>query len=367
LVQETVDGALRHHAAPAAEMGAHPAISAEARALLASLERAAPADSALDSLAASIVELGPPAESPSAPPEASADAQARPLPAKAAPPIRLGPCPLRVIAMVQVYNERRFLAGCIEHLVEQGIGVYVIDNESTDDTLEIAERYLNRGVIGIETLARGDCFALRAQCERQQELATSLDADWLIHHDADEIRASPKVGQTLAEAIAELDQEGFNAVNFLEFAFVPTREFPDHDHPRFAQTMRWYYPFLPTFPHRCNAWRQQDVPVDLVTSAGHSVTFPGLRMAPRSLYMRHYLYLSREHAIEKYVRQSFADDEVRDGWFGWRSRLREEMIELPSVTSLRHFVADHLLDPAEPLERHLLAELVPPAVAVPGA
>ncbi len=73
--------------------------------------------------------------------------------------------------MLQVYNERRFLPGCIEHLREQGIEVYVIDNESTDDTLEIAQRYLGRGVIGIESLPRAGCFALRVQCKRQEELA----------------------------------------------------------------------------------------------------------------------------------------------------------------------------------------------------
>ena len=243
----------------------------------------------------------------------------------------------------------------------------MIDNESTDRTLEIAQRYLGNGVIGIETLPRQDCFALREQCRRQEELAMTLDADWLIHHDADEIRVSPKRGQTLAEAIAEFDAAGHNAVNFLEFAFVATREFPDHDHPRFAQTMRWYYPFLPHFPHRCNAWKRQAGAIDLVSTAGHKVSFPGLNMAPSSLYMRHYLYISRQHAIEKFVQRRFAEDEVADGWFGWRAGLRTEMIELPSVSQLRPYIADHLLDPSEPLERHLLDQRVAATPAAPRA
>jgi glycosyltransferase involved in cell wall biosynthesis len=247
------------------------------------------------------------------------------------------------------------------------VDVYVIDNESTDETVEITERYLGNGVIGIETLPRADCFALRVQCARQEELAETLDADWLIHYDADEIRASPKRGQTLAEAIAEFDEAGYNAVNFIEFAFVPTREFPDHDHPHFQRTMRWYYPFVPRYPHRCNAWKRQDGPVDLKSDAGHTVQFPGLNMAPTSLYMRHYLYISMQHALDKFVQRQFADDEVADGWFGWRSRLREEMIELPSITELRYFVADHLLDASEPLTRHMLEAHVPAPSAAAGA
>ena len=353
-IQEAVDKQLRHQAVSRARLGSDPAMSPEARELFELLERAGRSpgrtipstddrgragNGALDVLAAQIVELGPPRES-----AVPAGVTRR----------HLGPRPPRVVAMLQVFNERRFLAGCIEHLSEQGIGVYVIDNESTDETLEIAQRYLGKGVIGIETLRRDDCFALRVQCRRQEELAMTLDADWLIHHDADEIRVSRKRGQTVAEAIAEYDRAGFNAVNFLEFTFVATREFPDHDHPGFARTMRWYYPFLPRLAHRCNAWKRQDQPVDLTTHAGHTVAFAGLRMAPDSLYMRHYLFISRQHAIEKFVQRRFAQDELADGWFKWRAHLRPELIKLPSVNELRPYLADHLLDPSEPLTRHVL-------------
>ncbi len=259
--------------------------------------------------------------------------------------------------MVQVYNEQRFIASCIEHLHGQGVEVYVIDNESTDETLVIAEGYMGRGVIGIETLAREDTFALRVQCARQEELAQTLDADWLIHHDADEIRVSPKQGQSLADAIAEYDAAGFNAINFLEFTFLPTRESPDHDHPDFQKTMRWYYPFLPRFPHRLNAWKRQDAPVELLVG-GHVVSFPGLRMPPSSLYMRHYMYLSEQHAHEKFVGRRYHADEVEKGWHRWRANVRPEHIQLPYERQLRRYEADHLLDPTNPLKHHLLDDLV---------
>jgi len=264
---------------------------------------------------------------------------------------------VRIVAMIQTYNEQRFIAGCIEHLYEQGVEVYVIDNESTDDTRAIAERYLGRGVAGIETLARKDCFELEAQCARQEELAQTLDADWFIHHDADEIRVSPKLGQTLAEAISEFDAAGYNAVNFLEFTFVPTRESPDHDHPDFQKTMRHYYPLLPVFPHRLNAWKRQDARVKL-GPAGHRVEFPGLKMAPESLYMRHYQFLSAEHARQKYVARRFSTAETDSGFHGWRARIKPEQIVLPSERDLRRYEGDHLLDPSNPLKHELLGESV---------
>ena len=102
----------------------------------------------------------------------------------------------------------------------------------------------------------------------------------------------------------------------MEFSFVPTRESPVHDHADFLQTMRWYYPFLPSPPNRLNAWKQQDARVELAWSGGHQVRFPRLRMYPKSFPMRHYLFLSLAHAAEKYIGRSYDPGEVATGWTG---------------------------------------------------
>jgi len=250
--------------------------------------------------------------------------------------------------MLQTYNEQRFIGDCLDHLSEHGICAYLVDNESTDDTVAIAERRLGKSLIGIETLERDGHFALRSQLRRKEELAQSLDADWLIHLDADEFRVSPDRGRSLAQAIAEIDEAGFNAINFLEFTFVPTREAPDHDHPDYLKTMRSYYPVLPRFPNRLNAWKRQDGPVELTYSGGHTVRFPGLRMAPRSMYARHYLFLSLQYASRKFGPQRYAPEEIESGWHRWRARQTPATIELPSERELRTYTADHLLDPSDP-------------------
>jgi glycosyltransferase involved in cell wall biosynthesis len=258
---------------------------------------------------------------------------------------------VKIVAMLQTYNEQRFIGDCLDHLAEQGISVYLVDNESTDDTVAIAESRLGRNLIGIETLPRDGHFALRSQLQRKEELAQSLDADWLIHQDADEFRVSPDRGYTLARAIEEIDEAGFNAVNFLEFLFVPTREAPDHEHPNYLQTMRSYYPVLPRFPHRLNAWKRQDGPIELNHSGGHKVRFPGLQMAPRSLYARHYLFLSVQYAGRKFGPERYAPDELEQGWHLWRARQTPATLQLPYARDMRTYVADHLLDPSDPYER----------------
>jgi glycosyltransferase involved in cell wall biosynthesis len=266
---------------------------------------------------------------------------------------------VQIVAILQTFNEQRFIGGCLDHLAEQGISAYLVDNESTDDTVAIAESRLGRNLVGIETLPRDGNYSQRKQLTRKEELAQSLDADWFIHVDADERRVATQPGQTLARAIAEFDEAGFNAVNFLEFTFVPTREAPDHDHPDYEQTMRFYYPFLPKFPARLNAWKRQDGPVALSPSGGHVVQFPGRRMAPGSLYSRHYLFLNAAHVARKFGPGRYAPEEVAMGWHDWRARLDPARIELPSERDLRRYEADNLLDPSDPRKEHIAQAWAP--------
>jgi hypothetical protein len=270
---------------------------------------------------------------------------------------------LRVVALLATYNEERFVEGCLEHLTRQGIDVYLVDNDSTDGTVTRAERYLGHGLIGIETLPRRGEFSLVSILERKERLACDLDADWFMHHDADEIRVAPRADQTLAAALAEVDAAGYNAVNFQEFTFVPTVEAPDHDHGRFRETMRHYYPFLPSSPHRLNAWKRQPEGVELAPSGGHQVCFPGLRMWPVSFSMRHYLFLSKEHAVAKYAGRVRTSLETSRGWGGWRTalaertgELRTDLLPLPRQRELREYVTDDRLDPSDPLTTHVWSE-----------
>lgn len=99
---------------------------------------------------------------------------------------------LRIIALLATYNERRFIQASLEHNIAQGLEVYLIDNESTDDTVRIAEQYLGRGLIGIESFPRGGMIRWVELLKRKEQLAFTLDADWFIHIDADEFRFSAR-------------------------------------------------------------------------------------------------------------------------------------------------------------------------------
>jgi glycosyltransferase involved in cell wall biosynthesis len=271
---------------------------------------------------------------------------------------------MRVIALLTVHNEERFIGNCLDHLLRQGVEAYLIDHGSTDATAAIARRYLHHGLVGMETMPHDGVFSLCHQLERKEELASRLSADWFMHADADEVRLAPCAGQTLQEALTQADDEGYSAVNFLEFAFTPTLEQPHHDHAEYERTMRWYYPFSQEYPHRLNAWKKQAGRVNLAAHGGHRVHFPGLRQYPVDFPMRHYLFLSVEHAVEKYTGRCYDPREVNQlAWHGWRARLQNGDLRLPSCRQLRVYCSDQELDWSGARQAHWLVELNPALAA----
>ena len=57
----------------------------------------------------------------------------------------------KVVAIIATYNEADVIECVIQHLVGDGIAVYVVDNISTDDTVDTVKSWLGRGVLGIES------------------------------------------------------------------------------------------------------------------------------------------------------------------------------------------------------------------------
>ncbi len=281
---------------------------------------------------------------------------------------------MRIVAILATYNEERFLRACLEHYLQQGLEVFILDNESSDDSLGIASDYLDRHVIGIETIPRNGTYHWMKILRRKEELADEIDADWLMHADPDEIRIAPSSDLTLAEAIAQADRDGYNAINFMEYTFLPVHESPDHDHADFQKSMRWYYPFAPRYPHRLNLWKKQQrrqpglratlrelrnnrrltpPSINLAASGGHVVSFPGIRPYPIDFKLKHYLVLSLQHAIQKYVHKDFDANEVAD-LHGWRATATAQDFRLPYSSQMRAYLSDDALDSSDPLRDHLI-------------
>lgn len=228
-----------------------------------------------------------------------------------------------VVAIISAYNEGDVIGQTVGDLIDHGIGVYLLDHGSTDDTVAEVTRYLGKGLLRIEALpaaapeeaGRTDEFAWASVLRRKEALTRELEASWFIHHDADEFRESPWPHLGLREAIQKVDALGYNAIDFELLNFWPT-----HDDFRPGQDVRqaftFYDPPQPWDKVQVKCWKNVETPVDLVSSGGHDVSFDGRRVFPLRFILRHYPVRGQGHGERKVFRERrprFAAERAR-GW-----------------------------------------------------
>jgi len=261
---------------------------------------------------------------------------------------------MRIVALLTVRNEELYLARCLQHLYEQGIETCVIDNESTDRSLEIAKEFLGRGVFRIETLPYHGEFSLSDQCAHQEQLALDIDADWFIHHDADEIMQAPKQFDTLAEGIRYVDSRGFNIINFDEFVFIPTNEHAGYEGADYVALMTNYYFFEPAPMRLFRIWKKSQN-VCLSDSGGHNVSFSGKKLYPHNFILRHYIGLSAEYLKKKYSNRKYSKNEVKErGWHRARVTWSGQKLVLPDSSRLKCIQSSSgLFNKSQPERTHL--------------
>jgi hypothetical protein len=248
----------------------------------------------------------------------------------------------RVCAMVPVHDEIRMVGPCLDHLIALGCHVHVFCDRSPPEVVAEAEQRLGRGVVAVEQRKGSTCFDLTALLREAEAFANRADYDWFLRCDVDEFRLPERPDESLPAFAARVEAAGFNAVNFRELVFIPTHEQPDHDHPRFRETMLRYYVFAPKPLFRCQLWKKPAGPLDLVSNAGHRVSFEGMQVYPHEPPMCHYLYLSRDHFLKKYAARTYPPEELEKGWHGWRQRISDVEVQLPREAEL------HLYDPSRP-------------------
>lgn len=226
----------------------------------------------------------------------------------------------RVIAIISAFNEGDIISPVIGHLVENGIDVYLIDNHSTDDTVQQSSKWLGKGLLEIERFPEAsvqlDKFNWTAILQRKEDLTKELPADWFMHYDADEIRESPWPGLNLKEAVRWVDHLGYNCISFRVFNFPPTDDgFKQGDDPR-TYFRYWEEPEeFDKIQFKC--WKSGVAPISLVPSGGHEVFFKPRHVFPIPFLLRHYPIRGQEHGRRKVLserKNRFVENERSKGW-----------------------------------------------------
>jgi glycosyltransferase involved in cell wall biosynthesis len=214
-------------------------------------------------------------------------------------PLGEAPAGFRVVASLSTYNEEDIIVPSVKSLIEQGVEVYLIDNWSTDRTVERAQPFLGHGLIQVERFppdGPSPTFDLARILKRKEEISTGVEADWYLHADADEIRSSPWPDVRLRDALYHVDRLGFNAVDHTELVFQPI----DNDYAHgssFEEYFRFFeFKFVPN--SRINAWKKTGVRV-MLADGGHRVKFAGRRIYPYNFLLKHYPVRSQRHGERK--------------------------------------------------------------------
>ena len=259
----------------------------------------------------------------------------------------------RVVALLAVRNEVLYMGRCLEHLFLQGIETCVIDNESSDSTLEIARKFIGHGVFRIVTKPYEGYFDHFGILQLKETLCREIDADWFIHVDADDIFEAPAPFKTLYEGIMKADQEGYNAINFDEFVFLPTADDESFEGRDFVESMRYYYFFEPSPLWHINAWKNTGRAVDIISYGGHRANFKGRKIYPENFILRHYIVLSRAHAIAKYGSERiYSQEEIKKRkWHGARATFSADKLVLPFKNELKT-LSTNGWDRSQPWAKH---------------
>jgi hypothetical protein len=255
------------------------------------------------------------------------------------------PDDFHVIALISTYNEEDIIGPVLDHLTENGISSYLLDDNSTDETIAHAETRLGAGLLGIEQLERapGGRTAWQSILDRKVDLSRELGADWYMHHDADEIREGPWPGMNLREAIRHVDRMGFNAVGFRVLDFPPVDDVFRAGHDPRAHFSRWGEP-TDHKAYQRTCWKAEESAISL-SDGGHDVHFQDRRVFPLSFLIRHYPVRGQTHGSRKVRERAdrFVADELARGWHGqYRGVQSANHSFLHNPAPLRAFDLDHV-------------------------
>lgn len=227
----------------------------------------------------------------------------------------------RIIAILAVYNEEDVIVPVVKNLYESGIQVYIIDNWSTDSTFELAHQMFITGqLVGLEKWppeGPSRTFDHAVILRRKEKLFQELDADWCIHHDADEYYAAPWEGISLRDAIYWVDQQGYNAINHTVLTFSPV----DNNYEpgtSFVDYFRYFsYSEETENIRQITVWKKQNNRVNLRRYGGHDVDFPERNVFYYNFSLSHYPIRSQAHGEKKVFidrHNRWNQNELRIGW-----------------------------------------------------
>lgn len=236
-------------------------------------------------------------------------------------------------AILAIRNEAAYLPALLPGLLDQGIDVVILDNDSSDDSRAIARSFASEESLRIEHLPWTGEYDLETVIRTKQQICNSLSHQWIINIDADEWLQSPVSGERLREGITRIDRLGYNAINFDELVFLPLGKTTETNYDFRRENLNYY--FFESFPQRLMRAYRRDANLSNLDSGGHKLEGDALKLAPEHFILRHYIALSQQHIIDKYIGRPFSKSGIDRGWHRNRVGLSAEQLAFPEPQDLQ--------------------------------
>ena len=236
-----------------------------------------------------------------------------------------------ILAILAIRNEEAYLPTCLRYLCENGIQLAVIDNGSTDGSRDILQSFRSN-LVRYESIPYSGKLDWKTLLTAKAKIAEESGADWVIHHDCDEMMHSYRDGESLSEAIKRLDSAGCNVIDFDEFIFLPVEEDYVSDQISFPNVSTYYF-FRPSNFRLMRAWKPRPG-ISNLKSGGHRISGPGLHIAAEKLALRHYIFRNQQHAFEKYTMRKYAPSELLLRWHRNRHDVAQDRFRFPAADLL---------------------------------
>ena len=189
--------------------------------------------------------------------------------------------------------------------------------------------------------------------EQANRMRSKLDADWFHLNNPDEIITSNRPGESLPDLIKRVDAEGYTAINYDEFVFLPITPDLQCEGEAFDTMIHHYYFYEPRPMRHPRSWK--NVPgITCAEGCGHRLSGPPLRVHPESHTLRHYIALNAAQFHRKYAKRVFNADELAKGWHTNRLSIDPNIFPLPPLERLKNLEANAptMLNRAAPWKHH---------------
>lgn len=239
----------------------------------------------------------------------------------------VAPEDFKVLAIMHFYNEADVLEKTIQHLLEQEVDIYLLDNWSDDGSYEIALDYKNKypNRIMLERFpgtGKTSDYEWYKQLARTEEISQAMDYDWFIHYDADEIRIGPWEYISLKDTLYWIDSLGYNCVenNVIDFRLTQENQaniFAQDTYFDFRHKLKWF--------NHLKTWKKSEY-IDLKTSGGHFLKRENPKVFPLKILNKHYPIRSVEQGYKKVFQDRiprFEKERRTRGWHGHYDNIKE--------------------------------------------